>query len=511
MMKRTGITASFDHSGFELLPREVKRFFTENAGQSLLVTGAPGTGKTLFTLRVLDSLARGPDEALYVSSRIDEDAIQRLYLGGYPSLDRTNVLDLSRDPFDTPMDVEFLFDDLSTDTFLDWVRSVNDVSHGLVLAFDSWELIQESLSRSPREQVEDEVLVERLATLARREEIDLLLVVEDTAESSLEYITDGVARLHVDENDTGQTIRTLRLEKLRGVHIGNRSKPFSLVDGRYRSFSPIQISAIRAATGTEQWEPTSGTKSTFATGIDTLDTLLSDGYNRGSVVHAELGPDLPRDAWTLVTLPTIRNFLAQERGVAVVPPRETSPGLLQGDLSAAVSPEVFERFCAVFVPPTGINDTTEDGTSESEWLVSRGEPDGQTDETRTASGKGLRDGIHNRGLDYAAYLAEVERIRPPDDGPVLHAFSTEAMDERIESQLDDFAQYVTVHNDLALIVTKPGSELRSRTDRVADVHLQLEREEETILLSGQNPFTPLLGVGIDTERCIPRIVLLEMV
>lgn len=500
----------FDHPWYELLPREVERFFAGDSGQSLLVTGAPGTGKTLFTLRVLDTLAHGRDEALYVSSRIDEDAIRRLYLEGYQSLDRTNVLDLSRDPFDTPMDVEFPFDDLSRDTFLDWVRSISDVSHGLALAFDSWELIRESLTSPGHDDVDDEVLADRLASLARQENIDLLLVAENRTAPTLEYIGDGVVGLHVEENSTGQTVRQLRLEKLRGIHIGNQVKHFTLVGGRFRSYSPLRIGAIRTCSGTEQWEARAGTKSTFATGIETLDDLLSEGYSRGSVVHVELGPDLPRDAWTLVALPTIRNFLAQKRGVAVVPPREGSPGLLHSDLSASVSPELFERHCVVFEQSTGLDAMVPEALSDTEWPADRGKGKRDTeipDPEREAG----RDGLDHRGLAYAAYLTEIERVRPPDDGPVLHALSTDAMETAFGSQLGEFAHYVALHNDLALLVTKPGSELRASTDRVADVHLRLERRNEVIVLSGRNPVTPLLGVGIDTERGIPRIVLLEMV
>lgn len=500
-----------EYPGFERLPKEVEDFFAETSGQSLLVTGAPGTGKTLFTLRVLDSLARGPDEALYVSSRIDEDAIHRLYLDEYPSLDRTNILDLSRGPFDTPLNVDFPFDDLSRDTFLDWVRTVSDVSHGFALAFDSWKLIQESLGPPAQERGEDEGLVDRLAALARQEGIDLVLVAESKSASALEYISDGVVRLLVKENDAGQTLRTLLLEKLRGVHIGDRSKPSTLSGGKYRSCSPVRIEEIRAGPDAGQWVPTSGTRSTFATGIETLDDLLTNGYNRGSLVHVELGPDLPRDAWTLVVIPTIRNFLAKERGVAVVPPRESSPGLLHSDLSAAVSPDVFEEKCTVFEPSMDVSSIEDEPNEEIGWPVYQTKLEGGKTNLHKRDPKIRHEVGDTRGITIQTFLQEIEKIRPSDDGPVLHVLDTEAMENRIKSRLGDLARYIALHNDLALFITKPGSELQTGIDRVADVHLRLERQEGTIMLSGRNPVTPLLSVGVDTEKSVPRVVLVEMV
>jgi adenosine/AMP kinase len=67
-----------------------------------------------------------------------------------------------------------------------------------------------------------ETVTNQLVVLAREENIRLILLLETTASSSLEYIVDGVVPLEVEEDDRGRTRRHLRLEKLRGVRIGNR-------------------------------------------------------------------------------------------------------------------------------------------------------------------------------------------------------------------------------------------------------------------------------------------------
>lgn len=163
-------------------------------------------------------------------------------------------------------------------------------------------------------------MTNQLAVLAREENIRLMLVTETAAPSSLEYIVDGVVTLQVKEDDRGRTRRDLRLDKLRGVRIGNRLQPFTLADGQFQVITPVELLTIQTGTGNGTWDPLANSKAKFSTGIRDLDRILSGGYNRGSVVHLDLGPDLSRDAWSVLTLPTIRNFLSQEMGLRLSRP-----------------------------------------------------------------------------------------------------------------------------------------------------------------------------------------------
>lgn len=106
--------------GVVSFPREIGRFFTGGTGQTLLVDGAPGTGKTLFTLRALDVLARDGD-VLYVSTRVDSETVAETYLG-QTTVSEGEVLDLSQDPFDLPMDVDVPFEQLGLDSLSEWLR-----------------------------------------------------------------------------------------------------------------------------------------------------------------------------------------------------------------------------------------------------------------------------------------------------------------------------------------------------------------------------------------------------
>lgn len=483
-----------EQQGCALFPREVSRFLTGDPGHTLLVNGAPGTGKTLFTIRGLDVLDRNSD-VLYVSTRVNEDTVYEMYLEEHSSLDKTHILDLSQDPFDLPLDVDVPFEKLNLDSLLEWIQQVKTASKRLTIAFDSWDLIYEYLATRHDDPPDIETVTNKLVALAHQEDIRLLLVSETTDSSPIEYIVDGVVRLQVSEDERGRTRRHLLLEKLRGVRIGNRLRPITLANGQFQAINPVELSRVHTRTGDGTWQPRPNSKAKFSTGISDLDPILSGGYNRGSVVHLELGTDLSRDAWSVLTLPTIRNFLANKMSVAVVPPREGSPGLLYNDLSSALTPQTFDVYCHVL--------ETYAGSPRSE---------GEFEEEPSTSISGeVESPVEGGQLDYESYIKYIEHVRKKSDGPLLHVISMDTAQAAFETQLGDFANYVALHNDLMILITKPGTNLRKRAGRVADMHFRLERSGEAIVLYGENPLTPLLGIGLGQSQANPKITLTEMV
>lgn len=531
------VYSATEQQGRALFPREVSRFFTGGPGHTLLVNGAPGTGKTLFTIRGLDVLKRDGD-VLYVSSRVDQDTVHEMYFQECSSLDKTHILDLSQDPFELPIDVDVPFEKLDLDSLLEWIQQIKAASKRLTIAFDSWDLIYEYLATRHDDPPDIEMVTTQLVALARQEDIRLLLVSETADSSPLEYIVDGVVSLQVAEDNRGRTRRDLRLEKLRGVRIGNRLQPITLANGQFQAITPVELSTVRTGTDDGTWEPRPNSKTKFSTGIDDLDPILSGGYNRGSLVHLDLGADLSRDAWSVLTLPTIRNFLANEMGATVVPPREGSPGLLYNDLNATLTPQIFETYCHVFetyagpsrsedayeedegqelsseslhnVPPSDMENDSgiETELAEEETYTTS---DVAGEERSTTINEEFESPREGGQLDYESYVEYVEQVREQSDGPLLHVVSMDTARMAFETRLGDFANYIALHNDLTLLITKPGTNLHKRADRVADMHFRLERLGKAIVLYGENPLTPLLGIGVNQSQTIPEITLTEMV
>ncbi|MEZ3164919.1 gas vesicle protein GvpD basic region 2 domain-containing protein [Halorubrum sp. RMP-47] len=520
-----------------LFPREISRFFAEDAGHTLLVQGAPGTGKTLFTLRVLD-VVRPQSEVLYVSSRIDQSTVCGMYLDDASSLDETNIVDLSQGPYELPVTIDIPFPKLNLDSLLEWIQSINRVTDNLTIAFDSWDLVHRYLAAQHENPQSITAMTTQLAALAREDQIEVLLVSEKRDPSALKYTVDGVVSPQVSTDQRGRTRRNLKLEKLRGVRIENRLQPFTLTDGTFQAIPSIELTSAQTTETKAAWDPLPNSKTTFSTGIGDFDPILDGGYDRGSVVHLDLGSDLSRDVWSVLTLPTIRNFVANEMCATVIPPKGGSPGLIQSDLTSVVDTDNVEEYSHVLGAKEQVR-TRQDDRTEFEGDGDAGDgdagdgdawqplstrtdrlPPGQRSNPRvgTRSERGgeddartLRPPVPIRDLEYDQYIAHCDSIRAQSDGPLLHVINMDSIRSTFKKRLGAFANYIALYNDLAVLLTNPGAEFRKRTDRVADMHMKLERLGKAVVLYGENPLTPLLGIGIDRSGSFPTVNLIEMV
>lgn len=513
--------------------REISRFFAEDAGHTLLIHGAPGTGKTLFTLRVLN-LVRPQGEVLYVSTRVDQSTVYQMYLDDTSLLDKTNIVDLSQGPYELPVTIDLPFSKLNLDSLLEWIQSINEATDNLTIAFDSWDLIHRYLAGRHENPQSITAMTSQLVALARENQIKVLLVSEEPDPSALKYIVDGVVSPQVSMDQRGRTRRNLKLEKLRGVRIENRLQPFTLTNGTFQAIPSVELKSAQTTETEGTWDLLPNSKTTYSTGIGDLDPILDAGYDRGSVVHLDLGSDLSRDVWSVLTLPTIRNFVANEMCATVIPPKGGSPGLIQSDLTSLVDRDHVDTYSHVL--GANIEQIRTHGDDRAEFEGDEDASDGDARQplsTRTdrsppdqrsnprvgarserAEGddaRTLRPPVPVRDLEYDRYIAHCDSIRAQSDGPLLHVISMDSIREKFKKQLGAFANYIALHNDLAVLVTNPGTEFRKRTDRVADMHMKLERLGTAVVLYGENPLTPLLGIGIDRSGAFPTVNLIEMV
>jgi len=319
------------------------------------------------------------------------------------------------------------------------------------------------------------------------------------------------------------------MQKLRGIHIENRRQPFTLVTGRFQALPQAEVQSLSASPDAGTWQMRPDSKRSFSTGLTDLDPILRGGYDRGTVVHLELGIDLPRDAWSVLTLPTIRNFLANDRCATVVPPREASPGLVKNDLTAVLADDRVQTHGQIIRTATGggqvsrsdsTASTGHDQTRQREHSVQSvstastppDQRDADTIDADDQSDVGSQEAVRSpQKLAYDEYIGYAEQLRDRHEGSQLHVIGLDNVRQEFKRQLGAFANYAALHNDLAVLITKPGETLRDRTDRVADTHLKLERAGTGLIVYGENPLTPRLGIEIDSGPAIPQLTLLEMV
>jgi KaiC/GvpD/RAD55 family RecA-like ATPase len=480
-------------------PDELLSFFESEQGRVLLVRGDPGTGKTLFAVQALNILRQDGGEVLYVSTRADVDTVYQQCMVDKTALSRRNIFDVSQStPNESITPTEGLENnEFGPKSFLKWLRTLGEVSNPLTVVFDSWELVQQSIQpyASQNEAAQSGNLIARLVALVRQHGLRVILVTEQAEQTNLDYAADGAVELRAGHATAGRPERMLLLQKLRGVRIANRTRPYTLLDGSFQTYLPVDLPPSEPSQNEKGWTRISNTNSKFSTGITDLDKILDGGYSRGSIVHFELGPDLPRDTWSLSCIATARNFLSHKMGVAVVPLLESSPGLVRQRLEPVLGDHSFQEYCNVFET---YGHKSIHGTEVSNDTV--------TDES---------DGSQNIEVggrfNYSDYLTDVERLRERSTGPLLHIISLDAVGEGVSRILNDHTAYVALHNDLSIFVTKQENQQRAEANRIADIHLRLERRGETVFLYGENPVTPFLGFDTQTGGVGSDITLEEMV
>ncbi len=280
-------------------------FLRQPYGASLIIKGKPGSGKTTFALELIDSI-RNVSPAFYVSTRFSNEPLKQKFpwLSDISSSSKERVRgkdemnEVFRDNFNK---LEKMIEEGRVSKSFAFsgepglVLNIQEILPELELLY---RFISENLNKSPV------VVIDSIEALAEKYDLDpgllfsviqkdlvensganIILIMESDKEISLDYYADGVVRMNfgISKNFL---IRTVTIEKLRGVSIGsNPVYLYSLENGRFHSFSrdiisyPMQRIKNIKKPEEKQFEVSLGTES--------LSRLLSTGTDKiplGSVI-----------------------------------------------------------------------------------------------------------------------------------------------------------------------------------------------------------------------------------
>ncbi|MHB8395779.1 MAG: gas vesicle protein GvpD P-loop domain-containing protein [Thermoplasmataceae archaeon] len=231
-------------------------FLKQPFGNSLMIKGKPGTGKTTFALELLDSI-RSESPAYYITTRFSNDPLK----AKFPWVSEISSSPKSRNKSSEPLEGAFKENLERLERMIEEGKVSKSFAFGgepgLVLNIEEILPELESLYSFVGKNINQKpvVVVDSIEALAEKYDLDagllfsiiqkdlversganVIMIMESDLDSPLDYYSDGVIQMNYNLVNNF-LIRTVTISKLRGVSIG--SSPvylYSLETGRFHSF-----------------------------------------------------------------------------------------------------------------------------------------------------------------------------------------------------------------------------------------------------------------------------------
>lgn len=303
------------------IPAEIRDFFSMEGGQTLLIKGLPGTGKTTLALEIMNCLCDNKN-GMYISTRIDPRRLYAIHPWAKEILPPRNVVNATQTKLleslrGSGKDISSYYSVL--DFFKVFFDEAEEMENPMII-IDSWDAVLNytaHLVGGGQHSFE-----QNICEFARDLDTHLIFVSEFADVMPLDYIVDGVVtmeqlRLAGSENSMRtRYVRQIRLDKLRGVEIGQKVYTITLHQGRFRFFEPYreQKDARIASDGVRVPDPS---EDRVSTGIPDLD-LVTGGLRYGSCNVIEINQGVGKRYYQILTA-IASNAIKNGRGVFILP------------------------------------------------------------------------------------------------------------------------------------------------------------------------------------------------
>lgn len=435
------------------IPPEIISFFEAFPGQSLLVKGRPGTGKTILALEILRAICE-EGNGLYISTRMEP---HRLYVTSpwiRDFIPERNIINATQSKVRRSLGLEAHHPGrtrpIDYNTILQFFRVIYEEAEDMdnpMIIFDSWDGVLSHLNM----EEEAAALTQEICDFCREVETHTIFVTERGGTAAIDFIVDGVVtlrRLRLGGSEVGpehRVVREIEIEKVRGLPIRQSRYLFTLHEGRFRFFKPFLEDL------TTRTESAPYVEDRYSTGIRELDSAVGQ-LPVGNVGLWETHYGVNK-RYEQMLFQLCMNTVAKGGGVVGIPHMGSSIGKINLENVVIHYPE------------------TEDVNVET-----------------------------------ASFLSVVRNLQERVKKPILTFISLDTLERTFGVKgalnlLDNFLKISDETNLISSILYIAGSEsslLRSVANSV-DIHLVFRDVDGALVLYGVRPVTCLYGVTVDEK------------
>jgi KaiC/GvpD/RAD55 family RecA-like ATPase len=220
------------------IPQEIRTFFQADYGQTLLIKGTPGTGKTAFALTLLSTLK---GNGAYLSTRVDPETLYMQHPWIKSEIAPDNIVDTTQSGRERATKPDAVtIKPLKYTNVPDFLKAVYTRTEQMekpIIIIDSWDAVVSYTGYY--ESREREKLEHNLCDFSRKTGTKMILLVEYTGQTALDYLVDGVISIESDMYEE-RRLRRMIMQKLRGCAITNPVRLFSLDKGMFKAFTEFK-------------------------------------------------------------------------------------------------------------------------------------------------------------------------------------------------------------------------------------------------------------------------------
>ncbi|MFW9833663.1 MAG: ATPase domain-containing protein [Candidatus Thorarchaeota archaeon] len=317
------------------IPPSIRDALGSTSGYVIVVTGKPGTGKTLFVQEVF----RDFENSLLILSNAESASDSEKELSALPNWSERHVLaHYWRSMKGTTLHEVPLHKQLSSLLGQDNISESNDV-----VIIDSWTDFMMPVRKAIRYQVQQSLIY-----AARNENKKLVLVTEgdwdDKINRQLNHSVDAIIRLKKLREDQ-RMHRQMSIEKMRSMPLKQDTFLFTLNNGRF-TYIPWHVHQFPPIT-VEREPIKDPSPERISTGNRSLDGILGGGFQKGMLSLIEV-ENLAAPYLETIYIPFLSNHLQLKRPAVILLPEGWSPDQFTHGLSHFVDPKLVENQVVFF-------------------------------------------------------------------------------------------------------------------------------------------------------------------